>query len=153
MVIKMRYFFLSLILIIQVISNESYACLNSDSKSFSNYSDTLKFYKSIKVSRAFRLAKENENNPQFVILDVRKADDFQKEHIANAINIDFKLDDFSVRLDQLDKNKIYMVNCYGGFRSQNTMQLMKEKGFTKVYNVKGGIIKWRMKKLPVVTQN
>lgn len=107
---------------------------------------------SIGVNKAYKLIKENTDNPNFVILDVRKPDDFQKEHIANAINIDFKSSDFSSKLDSLDKGKIYLINCYGGFRSKNTMDLMQKKGFLKLYNMKGGIIKWRMKKLPLVSK-
>lgn len=104
---------------------------------------------SIKVNKAYKLIKVNANNLQFVILDVRKSDDFLKEHITSAINIDFKSEDFSNKIDQLDKSKTYLVYCYGGFRSKNTMQLMEKKGFKKIYNMKGGIIKWRAKKLPL----
>ncbi len=108
--------------------------------------DTL----SISVKQAFKLIRENIDNPNFVVLDVRKPDDFQKEHIANAMNIDFKSDSFSFKLDKLDKNKTYLINCYGGFRSMNTMKMMKEKGFQKLYNMKGGFMKWRAKRYPVV---
>ncbi|RPH32569.1 MAG: rhodanese-like domain-containing protein [Bacteroidales bacterium] len=113
--------------------------------------DSTFFYKSINVSKAYKIIKENINNSKFVILDVRKPDDFRKEHIANAINIDFKSDNFSSKLDSLDKSKTYLINCYGGFRSKSTMGMMEKKGFAKLYNMKGGIIKWRAKKLPLVT--
>ena len=104
---------------------------------------------SIKVNKAYKLIRANANNLQFVILDVRKPDDFQKDHIANSINIDFKSEDFSKKIDQLDKGNTYLVYCYGGFRSKYTMQLMEKKGYTKIYNMKGGIMKWRAKKLPL----
>ncbi len=106
---------------------------------------------SINVNKANKLIKENVSNPNFVVLDVRKPDDFKKEHIANALNIDFKSDDFSSKLDSLDKSKTYLINCYGGFRSKNTMALMEKKGFAKLYNMKGGIMKWRAKRLPTVS--
>lgn len=108
--------------------------------------DTL----SISVKQALKFIEENKDNPNFVILDVRKSDDFQKEHIANAINIDFKSDSFSFKLDKLDKNKTYLINCYGGFRSKNTMKMMREKGFPRLYNMKGGFMKWRAKGYPIV---
>jgi len=115
-------------------------CTNTDLK------DTL----SISVKQALKLIEENKVNQNFVILDVRKSDDFQKEHIANAINIDFKSDSFSFKLDKLDKGKTYLINCYGGFRSKNTMKMMKEKGFVKLYNMKGGFMKWKLRKMPTV---
>lgn len=109
--------------------------------------DTL----SISVKQASKLIAENKDNSNFVILDVRKPEDFQKEHIANAMNIDFKSDSFSFKLDKLDKNKIYLINCYGGFRSKNTMKMMEGKGFVKLYNMKGGFMKWKLKKLPIIS--
>jgi len=123
------------------VSGERSKCLNTRN------SDTT----SIKVKKAYRLIKANASNPKFVILDVRKPDDFLKEHIENAVNIDFKSGNFSDKLDSLDKSKTYLINCYGGFRSKNTMRMMEEKGFTKLYNMKGGIMKWRAKKLPTVS--
>ena len=123
-----------------------FCCSTPGSKNLSNRnSDTS----SINVNQAYKLIKENTTNPNFVILDVRKPDDFDKEHIASAINIDFKSDDFSTRLDSLDKSKTYLINCYGGFRSKNTMEMMEKRGFTKLYNMKGGIMKWRAKALPL----
>lgn len=122
-------------------------CSTQKNNSFNvEVKDTL----SISVKQSLILIEENKDNPNFVILDVRKPDDFQKEHIANAINIDFKSDSFSFKLDKLDKNKTYLINCYGGFRSKNTMKMMKEKGFQKLYNMKGGFMKWRAKRYPIV---
>lgn len=124
------------------------SCSTSNSKNLSvSNSDTT----SIGVNKAYKLINENVNNPNFVILDVRKPDDFLKEHIANAINIDFKSPNFSSKLDSLDKSKTYLIHCYGGFRSKNTMGMMQKKGFVRLYNMKGGIMKWKAKKLPVST--
>lgn len=116
-------------------------------------SDTLKFFSDIRVVKANKLIAENAGNTQFVILDVRKPDDYLKEHIANAINLDFKSDDFSTKLNQLDKDKTYLVYCYGGFRSKNTLEMMKSLHFKRVYNMKGGFIKWRSKGLPTSVEN
>ncbi len=127
--------------------------LSNCSTSKTNSANTdVKDTVSISVKQAYKLIEENKNNPNFAILDVRKPDDFQKEHIAKAINIDFKSDSFSFKLDNLDKNKTYIINCYGGFRSKNTMKMMKEKNFVKLYNMKGGFIKWKLKKLPTTSE-
>lgn len=124
-------------------------CTTPNSKNLcAHKSDTT----SISVKTAYNLIKDNASNPQFVILDVRKPEDFIKEHIANAINIDFKSEIFSAKLDSLDKRKTYLINCYGGFRSKNTMGMMEKKGFAKLYNMKGGFMKWRAKRLPTVSK-
>ena len=126
-----------------------FCCSTPGTKNLSNSNcDTS----SINVNHAYKLIKQNASNTNFIILDVRKPNDFEKEHIANAINIDFKSDDFSSILDSLDKSKTCLINCYGGFRSKNTMGMMEQKGFAKLYNMKGGIMKWRAKKLPVVSK-
>lgn len=111
--------------------------------------DTASFFKTIKANKANKQILEASGNSQFVILDVRKPDDFLKGHINSAINIDFKSSDFSARLDSLNKTKTYFVICYGGVRSKSTMELMERQHFKKVYNIKGGMIKWRSKNLPV----
>ena len=133
-----------LLILLFFATSTSGECSGIKNLGFSNGDTT-----SIKENKAYKLIKANANNLQFVILDVRKVDDFLKEHIANAINIDFKSEDFSNKIDQLDKGKTYLVYCYAGFRSKNTMQLMDKKGFTKIYNMKGGIMKWKLKKLPL----
>jgi rhodanese-related sulfurtransferase len=128
------------------------SCLSNCSTSKTNSANAdVKDTISISVKQAFKIITENKDNSNFVILDVRKPEDFQKEHIAKAMNIDFKSDSFSIKLDNLDKNKTYLINCYGGFRSKNTMKMMKEKGFVKLYNMKGGFIKWKLKKLPTIS--
>lgn len=113
--------------------------------------DSTLFYKSINVSKAHKLIKQNSTNSRFVIIDVRVEKDYNRGHIQNAINIDFRSSDFQDKICKLDKNIAYLVYCYGGYRSKQTMLLMKDKKFTSVYNMKGGFMKWRVKKLPVVS--
>jgi len=122
------------------------SCKGSTSKnlSFSSIDTTT-----IKVGKALKLIKENASNPNFVILDVRKSDDYIKEHIPQAINIDFKSTNFSARLDSLNISKTYVVICYAGVRSKSTMQQMAKLNFKKVYSIKGGMMKWKSKGLPV----
>ena len=111
--------------------------------------DSTIFYKSINVSKAYKIIEQNRTNSGFVIIDVRAEKDYNQGHIQNAINIDFKSSDFKARLDSLDKTKTYIVICYAGVRSHNTMLLMEKLNFKKVYSIKGGMMKWRGKKLPV----
>jgi len=120
------------------------------SVNYSNPTDTIKIFKSINVKRANKLNQENTGNSNFIVLDVRSNNDYKNDHLANAINIDFKSDDFIEKLKKLDRDKTYLVYCYGGVRSKKTMEQMEKLHFTKVYNVKGGMMKWKVKGLPVV---
>lgn len=127
-------------------------CIQGWSTNYSNPTDTIKFFKSINVKRANKLNQENTGNSNFIVLDVRSNNDYKNDHLANAINIDFKSDDFTEKLKQLDRDKTYLVYCYGGVRSKKTMEQMEILHFTKIYNVKGGMMKWKVKGLPVVKE-
>ncbi len=79
-----------------------------------------------------------------VLLDIRTVDEFSQGHIANAINQDFyQAQDFDTKLDSLDKNSQYFIYCRSGNRSGQALQLMRQKGFTNVTNLDGGIVAWQ----------
>lgn len=104
----------------------------------------------VTVEQAKALITKNKDNPNFVILDVRTPDEFKSGHLADAINIDFYGADFKTYLDQLDKNKTYLVYCRTGVRSTNSVNIMLSMKFTRLYNMTGGITAWTGAKLPVV---
>ena len=97
---------------------------------------------------ASTLIHENQNNPDFVILDVRTPEEFAEGYIENAINIDFYAETFRNDINQLDKNKTYLIYCRSGRRSADALGIMAELGFTEVYNLLGGIIDWKAAGLP-----
>ena len=51
-------------------------------------------------------------------------------------------DDFASQVEKLDKTKPVFVYCKRGGRSASAAEILKEKGFTKVYNLDGGITAW-----------
>jgi len=147
-----KAFCISIILVL--ISNTSkgfnYQILNSEIFKVSLINrDTLSFYKDIKIRKALKLVKDNVGNDQFIILDVRGEEEYSERHIPNAININYKSKDFNDRISSLDKEKTYLVYCVAGYRSKKSMNMMKEKGFKYVYNMKGGMMKWKSKKFPL----
>lgn len=76
------------------------------------------------------------------LIDVRTPKEYQEGHIYNAQNIDYFDKSFKVELDKLDKSIPAYVYCRSGGRSAKAMQIMKEMGFTSVYNLKGGFLVW-----------
>jgi rhodanese-related sulfurtransferase len=96
------------------------------------------------------LIGKNQDNPDFVILDVRTPEEFSEEHIAGAVNIDFYADTFRDEMDELDKDKTYLVYCRSGGRSGNTMEIMEDLGFQEAYNVLDGILGWKAAGLPTI---
>jgi len=97
---------------------------------------------------AFTLIQDNQNNPDFVIIDVRTPEEFAEEHIENSTNLDFYDKTFRKDLNKLDKEKTYLIYCRSGGRSGNALEIMDELDFREVYNVSGGIIAWKEAGLP-----
>lgn len=67
-----------------------------------------------------------------IVLDVRTKSEFANGHIENSVNIPLsKLHEKEI---PLDKTKTYITCCSHGLRSIKALSLLKEHGFTKVYN-------------------
>ena len=83
------------------------------------------------------------NKKNTVLLDVRTTEEYKAGHIPGAVQIDVqKTDAFKKQVESLDKNKIYLVYCRSGKRSNTAKTLMSELGFTKLYDLEGGFTKW-----------
>ncbi|MFC1541550.1 rhodanese-like domain-containing protein [Candidatus Latescibacterota bacterium] len=105
-------------------------------------------YENFMVQDAYTLIKDNLNNDNFIILDVRTPKEYAGGHLENAINIDFFSSSFQNSLAALDKDKTYLIYCRSGKRSFGAMQIMNTLDFRKVYNMINGIEAWVMKELP-----
>ena len=90
-------------------------------------------------------------DPDVVILDVRKADEFAEGHIRGAIFIDqFQSDFVEQAKANLPKNKTIAIYCRSGRRSANAAGKLADVGY-KCVNLKGGIIAWKEAGMPVTT--
>ena len=103
----------------------------------------------VTAQEAFTLIQDNLDNPDFVIIDVRTSEEFAEGHIEEAINIDFRSENFRDEINKLDKDKTYLVYCRSGRRSADALDIMKELNFTKIYHMYGGILEWTEKELPI----
>ncbi len=100
---------------------------------------------------AFQLIEKHRQDPDFIILDIRTPQEFVSARIEGARNVDFYAPDFKQQLDQLPKDKIYLVYCNSGNRSGQAMPLFRELGFKQVYELQGGIQAWYQAGYPVVS--
>lgn len=88
--------------------------------------------------------KQQAAKANSVILDVRTPDEFNAGHIEGAILIDYlETENFTKQILTLDKSKNYLLYCRTGKRSMNAANIMKEKGFKKVSDLKDGISGWK----------
>ena len=99
--------------------------------------------------QAAAMIAEKSVDPLFKIIDVRTAEEFASNRIQGALNIGVKGADFKEKIAKLDRNGIYLAYCKGGVRSARAVNLMKELGFVRVYNLAGGLKKWQAEKQPM----
>ncbi len=79
------------------------------------------------------------------LIDVRTPREYADGHIEGALNIDFRNDNFEALIAKVDKTKPVAVYCGRGGRSSKCSAYMKKAGFTKIYDLDGGISKWKFK--------
>lgn len=86
--------------------------------------------------------KKLMNEKNTVILDNRTEEEYNEGHIEGAVLIDYHSFDFEDQLDELERDKKYLIYCRSGRRSAATMNIMRDYDFVKVYNLTGGILEW-----------
>lgn len=93
-------------------------------------------------------AEKIKELPNAPIIDVRTPDEFSGGHLQNAQNIDVSGSDFEQQIETLDKSKPVFIYCLSGGRSASAANTMRGAGFKEVYELNGGIMKWRGANLP-----
>ena len=87
------------------------------------------------------------------LVDVRTPVEYLNGHLLNAMNIDWKADDFEEKSRALDKSKPVFVYCMSGPRSTAASTKLQEMGFENVYVMEGGMMKWRNADLPEIEKS
>jgi len=87
------------------------------------------------------------------LVDVRTEAEYRLEHIASSQNIDVRSPNFDEEIEKLDKEKPVIVYCRSGIRSAKCVEKLKDAGFVKIYDLNGGIAKWKYKGLEVQTKS
>ena len=97
---------------------------------------------------AVEFSQKIGSNPDAQIVDVRTQREYKGGHIAKATNIDISSNEFEAMASALDKNKPTFVYCLSGSRSKSAVKYLQSQGFTKVYDLPGGMLEWRRQNLP-----
>lgn len=92
--------------------------------------------------------QELANNPGQVI-DVRTPKEFTSGHIEHAKNLHIYDQDFTTRLDSLDKDETVYVYCKAGARSAEAVETLEQKGFKHIVELEGGLDAWNDAGKPV----
>lgn len=88
---------------------------------------------SIDAKEFAKIYKEGDIN----ILDVRKASEYNSEHVVDAINA--PLDYINDSMTKVDKDKTYYVHCRSGYRSMTFISTLQARGFRNMIDVAGGL--------------
>ncbi|MFC0264249.1 rhodanese-like domain-containing protein [Fontibacter flavus] len=98
-------------------------------------------------SPTFKNLSESGNG---IVLDVRTMGEFTQGHLPNAVIADIYQRDFIDKINQLPKDKEIYVYCTVGARSLQAAQILQKNGFSRVYNLQGGIMDWSRNKYPIL---
>jgi len=95
-------------------------------------------YRQISVDKAITMM---EQETDYIILDVRRSEEFAEGHIPNAINVANE----SIGTDEIpelpDKDQLIMVYCRSGRRSKEAAEKLVKLGYTNIVEF-GGILDW-----------
>ena len=96
-------------------------------------------YRQINMDEAVTMMAQGTG---YIILDVRRADEFAEGHIPGAINVANE----SIGTDEIpelpDKNQLIMVYCRSGRRSKEAAEKLVKLDYTNIVEF-GGILDWK----------
>ena len=101
----------------------------------------------------YKKMSEIIENESTVVVDVRTTDEFNSFRIKNSINIDYYSKNFLDSISSYREKKNIILYCRSGRRSYYAAKLMQEKGFNKIYNLKGGVLEVKKKNLDFKSLN
>lgn len=95
-------------------------------------------YKQISISEAIEMMEKEKN---YIILDVRRPDEFAEKHIPGAINIPNEIIGTEKIKELSNKKQLILVYCRSGNRSKQASEKLVKLGYTNIVEF-GGIIDW-----------
>jgi len=80
------------------------------------------------------------------LIDVREPWEWAIAHIPGAVLI--PMGDIPARTSEIDPNRPVIVHCAVGARSAKVVETLQRAGYTRVFNLAGGILEWANRQLP-----
>lgn len=104
----------------------------------SNPDDETKTYRQITMDEAIAIMNEQEG---YIILDVRRPDEFAAGHIPGAVNVANETIGSGEIPELPDKDQLILVYCRSGNRSKQASAKLVKLGYTNIVEF-GGILDW-----------
>ena len=89
-------------------------------------------------------------SPTGTVIDVRTSGEIAQGKIEGAVELDYYRGDFMDQVSQISKDQEVYLYCAVGARSEEAARMLIQQGYTRVYNLQGGIQAWYQEGLPVV---
>ena len=96
-------------------------------------------YRQISMDEAVTMMAQETG---YIILDVRRPDEFAAGHIPNAINVANETIGTAEIPELPEKNQLIMVYCRSGRRSKEASEKLVKLGYTNIVEF-GGILDWK----------
>ena len=96
-------------------------------------------YRQITMDEAVTMMEQETG---YIILDVRRPDEFAAGHIPNAINVPNETIGTDEIAELPNKDQLIMVYCRSGRRSKEASEKLVKLGYTNIVEF-GGILDWK----------
>jgi molybdopterin/thiamine biosynthesis adenylyltransferase/rhodanese-related sulfurtransferase len=129
--------------IIQPIDYDDFCSVESSSKKEQQIME-------VKEMLPMELKLATDSGKELFLLDVREQYELDICKLSNANHI--PMVEITSRLNELPKDKEIVVYCHLGVRSLNVVEYLMERGFTNVFNLKGGVDLYSVECNPELTR-
>ncbi len=103
----------------------------------SNFENYL--YLNMKEISVQELKEKKDKGEDFQLIDVREDFEYEMSNLGGTL---IPLGGILIESEKIDKNKPVVVMCRSGKRSAAAIMQLEQRGFTNLYNLKGGILAW-----------
>ncbi|QDK77067.1 MBL fold metallo-hydrolase [Spirosoma sp. KCTC 42546] len=122
-------------------------CIGFLEGGFETWKESGKEVDTVESISADEFANRWQQNPDMIVVDVRKPGEFASEHVTGAENL--ALDNLNDHMAEISRNEPVYVHCAGGYRSMVANSILKARGFDNVVNVEGGMAAIKKTSVPI----
>lgn len=83
---------------------------------------------------------QDESRRKPLLLDVREPQEYEYCHIEGSLLM--PVNDVPARIGELDPEADIVVICHHGHRSHRVGTYLEHSGFSRIYNLQGGVDAW-----------
>ncbi len=89
------------------------------------------------------LKERLDNEHPIVLVDVRQPHEWSIADLPEVGQLRIPLDQFMDRMSELDPDDNIVIYCRSGARSGRAAEELAARGYGQVYNLVGGLLRWR----------